>query len=164
LSTGKTTDLVFYQLERVAEVYGVEITRGWQKLLAKKMGMINPNIISAWKKRGVPNEIILQVADEKGVSSQWLRTGQGDKYLNRPSVPPEPRTNSPNPSIQTGRRANLQGTTQLSDDELELLAAYRKLPQEHKESIVAQVVGVVLTIESRRNAGGGSALKESNSN
>ncbi len=143
-------DRVFI-LERIANVYGVEITRGWQVRLAEKMQLTDTSMISNWKKRGVPNEVILKVAEEKGVNSLWLRTGQGEKYKHQH----QPDQAREAPSGYTPQP--------LAPDELNLIKLYRQLHPAEQEKVVEIAELYAKVKESRSNVGGGSVLKESNS-
>lgn len=45
---------------------------------------VNNNTLSGWKKRGnIPQDIIMQISKEEGLSLDWLLLGKGEQYLKK---------------------------------------------------------------------------------
>lgn len=156
MSNKNSTIVDFSILLRIASLYGVEITRGWQVLLAEKMGLKNGGLVSAWKKRGVPNEVIAETAIKKGIRKEWIETGQGEKYS--PYAP-----SGADPPQETRETPPGYSNQPLKDDELRLIKLYRNLHPAEQEKVIEIAELYNNVRESRENAGGGSDLKESNS-
>ncbi len=68
----------FTRLMEVADDLGKSIS---QSDLAKYLNVLDQHVTN-WKTRGVPKDVIIDLADEWGFRAKYVRDGTGDKFIN----------------------------------------------------------------------------------
>jgi hypothetical protein len=117
--------------------------------LARFFGSKSTGYVSNWRKKGeIPEGNIALIAVKRGVTFDWLMTGEGEMLLLYGVAE--------NQEEYAGRL--------LSEDEDYLLRTFRKLHLAEKEKVIEIAELYSGVKESRKHDGGGSGSQESNSN
>ncbi|MBK8638049.1 MAG: helix-turn-helix domain containing protein [Chromatiaceae bacterium] len=78
-------------LDRLRQILGVKNDTDLAEALGKAK-----NTISTWRARNTkPFEICEQIADQRGISLDWLLTGEGEMYRPSPGAPAPDATPAP---------------------------------------------------------------------
>ena len=118
----KQKNLASEIISRLLIAYGIQEQRGSASVLARKL-KTKGSVVSGWRTRGVPEQIIARAIIDTGVGEKWLRTGEGP-------MRPGPRGDNLIFSATSGGN-------ELSPDESRLLTAYRKLNPDRRERMRA---------------------------
>jgi hypothetical protein len=68
----------FTRLMEIATFLNKQIS---QSDLAKHLNVLDQHVTN-WKSRGVPKDVIIDLADEWGFRAKYVRDGEGDKFIN----------------------------------------------------------------------------------
>jgi hypothetical protein len=119
-------------IRRLLIAYGIPEKRGWQAALAQRTGVL-PNVVSGWKKRGVPDRIISNAVIQTGCPKEWILSGEDERPapINYPSE--ERRTPA---VVAEGSFCFLPGHQKLTPAENMLLVAFRGLSEDQQRVIL----------------------------
>ena len=113
-------------MSRMLAAYGIENKHGSVSLLAGHLGT-SQGTVSGWKARGVPLETMVQVANDTGYSSDWIRTGRGNKRW---------ITDSTEWAAEDFAPYNETSKNIATGDEIVLLNCYRELAEINKNALL----------------------------
>lgn len=113
----------FTRLMQVAEKHGINT----QAALARELNVLEQHITN-WKKRGVPNNVIIDLSDLWGFRAKYVKDGDGEMRINLLNY--------------------------LSKDEVILLEAREKLPDYAKNELLMDITKIAELIKKTKAANG----------
>lgn len=123
-------------LERILELIPKKETgkfkQGSLKKFANSIGLKSGNLISDWiaGRSQSYNRYVHQIAAQYGVSVEWLCGKTDEKY---------PKTLSLDVSQQGKEKPAIGNDGGLSEEEIQIIQMYRKLPSAYRSGIIAQL-------------------------